>query len=170
MEEGYIGKTSISIYGRDNDLGETIQFTVPEGAEVSKPVKVDNYSREYKVTVKNGEQTKEYSIYYYRDVEQFKLNNITDESNKITYRKSVYQGDDEGYVYITGSNPELGESLQAEAAEGLSVEIVYAQKNEDGCYEFADGDTKAYPAKIVVKNGDATFCYYVYYEAESTAE
>lgn len=170
MEEGYISKDFINIYGRNNELGTTIKFTVPEGAEVSEPVKDEENSYQYSITVSNGSLTKKYTINYYRDVEQFELKNVTDENNRITYEKSAWQGNAYGYVYITGANGELGNSLQPEVAEGLSAEVIYAQKNENGIYVFEDGDAYNYPAKIVVKNQEATFCYYVSYSGNATME
>ena len=161
LSQGYLGVEKIYIYGRNNQLGDTIVFHVPEGAQVSKPELQEDGT--YKVTVTKELLFKEYIIYYYQDVQQFEIDNVKDENNNITYQKFAYSGDPCGYIYITGSNAELGDSLQVEVPEGLTAQVIYGEKNEAGEYSFGDGDTNNYPAKVVVTNQGATYTYYVSY-------
>ena len=161
LAQGYLGVEKIYIYGRNNQLGDTIVFHVPEGAQVSKPELQEDGT--YKVTVTKESLFKEYIIYYYQDVQQFEIDNVKDENNNITYQKVAYSGDPCGYIYITGSNAELGDSLQVEVPEGLTAQVIYGEKNEAGEYSFGDGDTNNYPAKVVVTNQGATYTYYVSY-------
>ena len=97
QEKSGVYEKSMVIYGRNNELGTTIKFTVPEGTEVTGPVKEENGSG-YTITVTNGTLTKEYYIEYYQDAEQFPVVKITDNGQEISFEKNGYNWGKYGYI------------------------------------------------------------------------
>lgn len=145
----YVSGDNIEIYGKNNELGDTVQFVVPEGATVTAPV----YSEEdrcYKVTVTYGTQSKEYSVSYYQSGKFFQLKEIKDANNQIEV--DFWDNYNGGTVQIFGANETIGNTLEVVAEDGLSAEVNY---------EVEENET--YQARIIVTNGNASYTYYVYY-------
>lgn len=154
-DESSIGSSYIYIYGKNSELGDTVEFKVPEGATVTVGEK-DDYYPYYKVTVSNGVQSKEYTVYYYQSPEFFEVTNVTISGNAVPY--TVYSNasyDNEngtyyGTIHVTGTMEKLTSGLEVEVADGLEASVSYMEESY-------------YPASVTVKNGDVTFVYKVRY-------